>query len=279
MWKILYKSVCGTSHQKSDLPCQDSSIASELRLENELVILAACADGAGSAKFADQGSAVACSAILRVMADDLSSRSRLGQIDREQAVSWFRAARTAIQAQALEKDSEIREFACTLLVVIAGESGACFMQIGDGAIARFDGVQYHPVFWPQSGEYANTTNFLTHANFENHVEFEWVDSTIDEFAILTDGLQSVALEYAAKQIHQAFLAPMFRDLRSAGAADELEAPLYAFLESAKLNERTDDDKTLVLATRLPPVNQTFDPQILEATGTATHESDGSADLL
>ena len=47
---------------------------------------------------------------------------------------------------------------------------------------------------------------------------------------------------------------MFARLRreSAGEPEGLREELRAFLGSAPVNQRTDDDKTLVLATRLPP---------------------------
>jgi hypothetical protein len=44
---------------------------------------------------------------------------------------------------------------------------------------------------------------------------------------------------------------MFTRLRAETGSDGLLAELRAFLESPAVNQRTDDDKTLVLATRLP----------------------------
>jgi hypothetical protein len=71
-------------------------------------------------------------------------------------------------------------------------------------------------------------------------------------AMLTDGLQMIALDYATKKPHLPFFGPLFSKLRSATNADELEPSLRDFLGSSRVNERTDDDKTLIVATRLAP---------------------------
>jgi hypothetical protein len=45
---------------------------------------------------------------------------------------------------------------------------------------------------------------------------------------------------------------MFRPLREAPSGADLLKGLREFLDSPVVNERTDDDKTLILATRVPP---------------------------
>jgi hypothetical protein len=73
-------------------------------------------------------------------------------------------------------------------------------------------------------------------------------------ALLTDGLQGLALRFSTREAHGPFFEPMFARLRREreGEPKGLGKELRAFLGSAPVNQRTDDDKTLVLATRLPP---------------------------
>jgi hypothetical protein len=137
-----------------------------------------------------------------------------------------------------------------LLLAVIGESTARFAQIGDGAIVISDGDCYRPVFWPQSGEYANATNFLTDPRWQRSLAFTAMDSRVDEIALLSDGLQALTLDYAAKAAHGPFFAPMFRPLRQARKGEDLLVALGDFLRSARVNERTDDDKTLILASRI-----------------------------
>ncbi|MGB3559461.1 MAG: protein phosphatase 2C domain-containing protein, partial [Geitlerinemataceae cyanobacterium] len=51
-WRVVAASVCGTSHQKRSQPCQDAHC---WQITPEGVLVAAVADGAGSAAFGEVG--------------------------------------------------------------------------------------------------------------------------------------------------------------------------------------------------------------------------------
>jgi hypothetical protein len=135
-------------------------------------------------------------------------------------------------------------------VAIVGEHAAAFSQIGDGAIVVGDGDTYRTVFWPQNGEYANTTNFVTDEAFADNLVFQLHQGPVDELALFTDGLQMLALNFADHSVHRPFFLPMFRKLRLAAAGEGLPRALRHFLGSPSVNQRSDDDKTLILATRV-----------------------------
>jgi hypothetical protein len=107
------------------------------------------------------------------------------------------------------------------------------------------------VFWPENGEYQNTTFFLSDSAFDAHVQSSVVSEQVAEIAMFTDGLQMLALNYATKEAHGPFFVPMFRELRARESTD-LIVPMRQFLDSKAVNDRTDDDKTLILATRVVP---------------------------
>jgi hypothetical protein len=147
-----------------------------------------------------------------------------------------------------------RDFSCTLLVALVGEARAVFFQLGDGAIVYrgADGA-YVPALWPQTGEYANCTWFVTDDDAAERVQSAAAER-VHEVALLTDGLQGLALRFGTREAHGPFFEPMFARLRreSDDGSRALRKELRAFLGSAPVNRRTDDDKTLVLATRLLP---------------------------
>jgi hypothetical protein len=62
-------------------------------------------------------------------------------------------------------------------------------------------------------------------------------------------LQRLALNLATNTPHEPFFEPFFKVLSIVGEnkEDELTAALVDFLKSERVNERTDDDKTLALA--------------------------------
>lgn len=248
-WKLIYGSVVGTSHDRVGQPCQDESFGSTLVVNEECVLIVSCADGAGSAKFAEEGSHLACQRITQMISADLQAGVAVDAIHRENFAGWHNELREAIRLIADERGATPRDFACTLLTAVIGERSAVFSQIGDGAIVILKDDCYHPVFWPQSGEYANTTNFLTDPNVDQRMEFTAHDGQLDEVALMTDGLQMLALNFSDKTAHAPFFSPLFKTLRETDVPDELSAPLRQFLMSKPVTDRTDDDKTLLMATR------------------------------
>jgi hypothetical protein len=216
------------------------------------VLLLACADGAGSAEHGEQGAKFACEAIAQEIREALSHGLGVSDIDREAMATWHRRVREQLAAESAASSSRLREFACTLLVAVLGEQSAVFSQVGDGAIIIPDGDGYRTVFWPQSGEYLNTTNFLTDEEYHCHIDFHAQPAPVDEVALLTDGLQMLALRFVDKSVHSPFFLPLFQALRAAEPVAGLQAPLHTFLTSRAVNGRTDDDKTLILATRRLP---------------------------
>ena len=250
MWKLLAKSVQGSGHKRLGTVCQDACLANLHSIGDQSVLVLAAADGAGSADHSNVGAQVSCQIIQSLVAQHLEDQPDLIPIERYQAIAWYERVRTELDREASELSVPVRQLACTLLLAIISETGAAFCQIGDGAIVIRDAADLRPVFWPQSGEYANTTNFVTSGRIEHDLNFEWLSGPIDDVAMFTDGLQSVALNFATQQAHQPFFAPLLDSLRKHPNPSELDGPMQSFLESKSLAERTDDDLTLILATRI-----------------------------
>jgi hypothetical protein len=221
--------------------------------ERSSLLVAVAADGAGTSGRASDGARLACEAILH-QADlwGADAKTTLRSFGRKEVLAWVEAARQRISEVAVSQGLDRREFSCTLLVALVDDTAAVFFQIGDGAIVYGD-LQgaYRPALWPQSGEYANTTWFVTDEDAAERVQSVAAEG-VHEVALLTDGLQSLALRLASREAHGPFFEPLFARLRreAHAAPDGLMGELRAFLDSPPVNRRTDDDKTLVLATRL-----------------------------
>lgn len=249
MWKLLCQSVLGTSHERSGLPCQDYCTAASVPLAGGPALVLVCADGAGSAEHSDVGSRLACETLVGTIAEWLHEAGSLPLSLESQATQWVRPTHEALVAEAGRLAVDPRQLSCTLLFAVLGPDGAAFGQIGDGAIVARVGDRYEHVLWPRSGEYANTTFFVTDPKFETHLECVWCAAPLDEVALFTDGLQTLALDFKRRQAHGPFFAPMFRALCEAAEPELLLGALVDFLRSPAIAERTDDDKTLILATR------------------------------
>lgn len=244
----------GSSHVAGDLPCQDRYAVSAPSAGRWV---AAVADGAGSAAFGDRGAEAAVDAAVRSLEWALAA----GERDPVAAVRAAASeARASVLALAEEDGIEPRQAACTLLVVTMGPDGGAALQVGDGLIAVSEGPDegaggWSWVFWPQRGEFANTTFFLSDADAEERWVADALPPSVTDVALLSDGLEALALHYASLTAHDPFFDAFLRPLAGAGGegeVTELGDALGRFLVSDRVTERTDDDVSLVLATRRPP---------------------------
>ncbi len=99
-----------------------------------------------------------------------------------------------------------------------------------------------------TGEYANMTQFVTDEDALDVLVTKDYSVPMTQVAVLTDGLQRLALNIAENTPHGPFFAPFFRALGACGPEkdEELHSALVRFLSSDAVNKRTDDDKTLAL---------------------------------
>jgi hypothetical protein len=175
---------------------------------------------------------------------------KLEDLARDDVLRWCEVARERIEQAARARDCDPRQLAATLCGAVLTPTCACFFQIGDGAIVlRRNGI-YGVAFWPQSGEYANSTNFITANNFDQRLEFVSTDAGFSDVALMTDGLERLALHFDGQTPHAPFFDPFFRALRAADDYAGLNDALTKFLASDSVRERSDDDKTLILASRI-----------------------------
>jgi hypothetical protein len=144
----------------------------------------------------------------------------------------------------------VSDLATTLCVAIVSPTASCFFQIGDGAIVLRNNGVCGVVFWPLSGEYVNTTTFLTSKEYRGVLEFFSTTEGFSDVALLTDGMERLALRFDARIAHPPFFEPLFRALRAGNGSRDLAEDLRRFLQSESVQSRSDDDKTLILASRV-----------------------------
>jgi len=252
MWKTIGQSIAGTSHLQTGKACEDAvRYAIALQPDGGEVLVCCASDGAGSAKFAAEASLFLTGQIASLLCAEI----RIGnELDEAALLEMFELVYDGFVEKANEVGEPLNEFSCTLLGCVVYAERAVFFQTGDGAIIRGDGSGgYVPVWWPQNGEYSNTTHFFIDDAAFSHVKMQCINEAVTEVGIFTDGLQMLALNYESLTVHQPFFTGMFKWLRKATTQDDtniLDKKLAAFLAGDLINSRTDDDKTLLLATRL-----------------------------
>jgi len=213
-------------------------------------LIAACADGAGSSEHSQIGSRIACDEFVLLAENAVRGAAPSPRLQTANVTEWCNRIHERLTAEAAQRSLAARDLACTFLGALVGESYAIFVQIGDGAIVFRAQDQYEVAIWPQSGEFANVTNFITDAGHSARLDVRLIEQQIDRIAIFTDGLERLVLRFHDKSVHSPFLEPFHTVLCTAEPVDPLFEGLASFLNSERVNERTDDDKTLILATRV-----------------------------
>lgn len=251
-WKVIGQSVIGTSHIQLNKTCEDALHYQVVtNSAGDEVLICFASDGAGSAKYAAKASETAVQQAVQFAAELISNNQELSdQLLLQLAENLY----DSILELADEAQEPKNEFSCTLLGCIILPNQAGFLQIGDGAIVRNDGSDYFThIFWPHNGEYQNTTSFLIDNPNLPNLKTKIVDGPIDEISLFTDGLQMLTLNNETETVHQPFFANLFKWLRKAESDEHisiLNGKLIDYLSGEVINNRTDDDKTLLLATRL-----------------------------
>lgn len=248
LWRQISSSVCGAAHRAANLPCQDSARVVAFHKKIPGALIACVADGAGSARCSDTGSLLACNAAVECADAYLEERGAVCGVDMNDALAWCDFARGRIDAEATSRKAEFHDFATTLCLAVVTPQGSCFMQIGDGAMVLRKHGAWGVVFWPQSGEYANSTSFITSHDYRERVQFLVIPSDFQEVALFTEGIERLALRFDTHTPYPPFFEPLFRALRAADDWSSLIHSLEQFLKSPSVAARSDDDKTLVLAT-------------------------------
>lgn len=198
------------------------------------------------------GANLASATFVSLAGEHLERFGGLDGLTREVVDLWIGKIQTVIEVEAQQAGREIRDYACTMLGVIAHEGRLATFQIGDGAIVVGDKGQWRFVYWPQHGEYANQTFFVTEMDAWECLQFDVTEMAFDEIGIFSDGLERLLLHHGVRAVHAPFFESMMPSVRQAaadGLDDHLSQSLESYLTSEAVNSRTDDDKSLILATR------------------------------
>lgn len=253
-WRCIGASAPGSSHISEGLPNQDSCVYELFNDKlGQKILMAAVSDGAGSADFAEQGSQTACQHFCSYVQSALDQGLSLEECQAEFFARWIELLQDILDMKAAELGTRRRHFAATFLACLIGPGHTVFFQIGDGAIvfSRLAEARYELAFWPQQGEYANATCFITDSGAAEQFNFLAVPEGVEEVALFSDGLQIVTLQYEDRTVYQPFFEEMFSKMRLQPISEQerVRAALENFLNSPALCGRTDDDKTLILASR------------------------------
>lgn len=243
MWRWAAASAIGTSHIQLGGRLQDAYAVSAIGDDK---VFSVVSDGAGSAKFGAFGAWIVCR-MLKVRFRKWLATDECFPDD-ETITEWIGNIRERISIIAEERGTVPRQFAATLAALLISPDEFLTIQIGDSAIVARRGSEWDVICWPENGEYASTTYFVTddsgprlHINRQKRL--------YDAFALFTDGIGDLALSHLELEAYPGFFNPMIRpvdDSSGVGRLHQLSKKLKAYLAEPPVCERSDDDKTLIL---------------------------------
>lgn len=246
-WTWAAASRRGTAHERDGERRQDAFRIVTPSNDGFLTIVAC--DGAGSAAHGGDGARITAWTLGSCARKWLSLAERLP--DADAAACWMILAHQRITSAAARRGLHVSSFATTAVMAISDGATTLTVHVGDGAVvARTceEDRQWSALSWPEQGEFASTTRFVTEEKgplprIAHH------EGPIDRLAVMTDGLERLALDFRLLSPHAAFLGPMSEPLTTGvpGRDASLSCALALFLDSPLVNERTDDDKTLCMA--------------------------------
>ena len=181
-------SIIGKSHQKKEgSVCQDAHCVK--LLENGWVV-AAIADGLGSASHSDVGSSIAVETVVKIVDESLPP-----EWNTEKVISLLRSAYDEalklIKQKSIEDANSIRDYDTTLTTIIYNGVEVVFAHVGDGGIITLNNFGYFKIITTvQKGDAFNEVVPLRAG--QDAWAFGSTSDPICAVLMLTDGIYDVA---------------------------------------------------------------------------------------
>ena len=232
------------------------------------------ADGAGSAKYSREGSRIVVNTIGNILKTSLGTvisdieqalfDVKPGQNDEISQLAYSRInamvnplfqdsitlALDAIEAEAKSSNSDIKDFATTLLMgIVRQQNNQTFITsfwIGDGAIAVYSSDKIRLMGKPDGGQYAGQTSFLNRTfshNMNERMRMGYYDS-VEAVLLLTDGVSDPKFETDAGLEQQALWNQLWAELSPLLNEENPDQALLDWMHF--LTPGHHDDRTMVI---------------------------------
>jgi serine/threonine protein phosphatase PrpC len=255
-WRVAVATAAGASHSRDNTPNQDAVAHRLVEVGHGQVVVVAVADGAGSAPRSDEGSQIAVEAAVATIVDSINKRPAavFGERQAESlARDAIKQAKIEVERYGRRHNVPARELASTLIVAFASDELVTAAQVGDGAVIAFDSRAGAAITLcaAHTGEYANETTFITSRTRPHKIADVGHASgyDYDALALITDGLQNLALKMPEREAFMGFWNPMLNDLAQSADTEAVSERLHSFISSGRVQSRTSDDVTIAITTR------------------------------
>lgn len=248
-WKAAAASIIGKSHIEAGLPCQDSSAFKNI---SDDILVGALADGCGSAKLSHHGANIAVQSVIDFLSRiDWSSEDLNEKKARELSEKLVKHALNELELYSIENSCAIGDLACTLIAFVATPEVFYALQVGDGFIVtRSADSKYVLTFRPDHGEYFNETTFITSKDAIEHLQCHVDNTTIRFICASSDALEIHCIKFSDWTPYEPFFSVLEEYAITMPEPAQARDDLVEFLSRDNINQRTSDDKTLILSVQI-----------------------------
>lgn len=246
-WQAVTKSATGVKNTQIGQPCQEFGDFETIH-EGEIII-AAISDGMGSCKHSEIGSKLAVKeTISELKKATWKSHLKDEKYIRNLFMNILEKVRFRLKKEAENNGYSFQDLACTLIAFIATPQQLAAMQIGDGFIViRSESNDYQLLFKPDKGEFANQTTSITSSEALREMQVCLKSIPYKFICAATDGIENISLIKAQKwKPFINFFTSLEKHMLSSYTLEQKQKKLDDFLNSERINQNTDDDKTLLL---------------------------------
>lgn len=239
MWRISSCAIRGKSHFAGNVPCQDK-VACFKKNEVAVVVLA---DGAGSAKMSHFGAELVTNVVGDTLCDNFEyffdlDNAKIVKVD------LVNICREALKKFADAKSCELRDLACTLLFAAVKGDKYIVGHIGDGVIGYMRDNVLKVASYPDNGEFANQTVFVTSSSAVDTMRLAKGNlHGMQGFVLMSDGSENSLFDKRRK-----ILASIIKRLMTYTAvlpSNSVNKILYNIFTSSII-EKTRDDCSIAM---------------------------------
>lgn len=245
MWKTAGTAVRGVTHIKYSIPCQDRTKS----FSGNGISIICLADGAGSAKFSHIGAEIVTNSAIEYFS--VNFRKLISEKDGKKVkydILTFLYDR--LLKKSVELKCNIKDLATTLLLVAICDNEFIIVHVGDGVIGYLDGETLKVASFPENGEFANVTTFITSTDALHSIKLiKGTVKNIAGFILMSDGsaqsLYNKSLRTLAPAVTMLFRCNCI--LPPPSMHDYLQEILNSLI-----SKRTQDDCSIVMISRITP---------------------------
>jgi hypothetical protein len=162
------------------------------------VLIAVLAASAEPATQAEIGAALAVSALVNILEQDMS-----GYLERGRLATFLRGAvgevQLTLELQAHQDKRPVRDYASALLAVILTGNGGVIGRIGGGGVLiHGEKGTWHPAQWPRQDGYANKAQWLTDAEAFAAFQIAEISCTPSRISLFSGALERILTRDASQ---------------------------------------------------------------------------------